>query len=108
MLANFKKIKAPNWLFAITVVIPVALSVIYFGFLASDVYVSEARFVVKSPDKPASSGLGVLLKSAGFANASDEVFAVQSFVISRDALRAVNRNDEFREAYTRPGISLID
>jgi BexC/CtrB/KpsE family polysaccharide export inner-membrane protein len=109
MLANLsKKIKTPNWLFAVTVVIPVACSIIYYGFLASDVYVSESRFVVRSPDKPASSGLGVILKSAGFANASDEVFAVQSFVTSRDALRAINRNEAFRNAYTRPGISIID
>ncbi|MCL6697310.1 hypothetical protein LZ496_00700 [Sphingomonas sp. NSE70-1] len=103
-----KKIKTPNWLFAVTVVIPFALSVIYFGVLASDVYVSESRFVVKSPDKPAASGIGVLLKSAGFANASDEVFAVQSFVTSRDALRAINKGEAFRKSYTQPGISLID
>jgi capsular polysaccharide transport system permease protein len=109
MLANFsRKIKAPGWLFAVTVVIPVALSVIYYGLIASDVYVSESRFVVRTPDKPAASGLGVILKSAGFANASDEVFAVQSFVISRDALRAINRNDAFRAAYTQPDISFVD
>lgn len=109
MLANIsKKIKAPSWLFAVTVVVPVTLSIIYYGLLASDVYVSESRFVVRSPDKPAASGLGVILKSAGFANASDEVFAVQSFVTSRDALRAINRNEAFRKAYSRPEISFID
>lgn len=109
MLANLpKKFKTPNWLFAVTVIIPVVISIIYYGFLASDVYVSESRFVVRSPDKPASSGLGVILKSAGFANASDEVFAVQSFVTSRDALKAINKREAFREAYSRPSISLID
>jgi capsular polysaccharide transport system permease protein len=109
MLANLpKKIKAPGWLFAVTVVIPVTLAIIYYTFLASDVYVSESRFVVRSPDKPASSGLGVLLKSAGFANASEEVFAVQSFVTSRDALRAINKGDAFRKAYTQPHITVVD
>ena len=109
MLANLsKKFKAPNWLFAVTVAIPLALSIIYYGFFASDVYVSESRFVVKSPDKPATSSIGVILKSAGFANASDEAFAAQSYVISRDALRAINRNDAFRKAYAQPGISLVD
>jgi len=109
MLANLpKKIKAPGWLFAVTVVIPVTLAIIYYSFLASDVYVSESRFVVRSPDKPAAAGLGVLLKSAGFANASEEVFAVESFVTSRDALKAINKGDAFREAYTRPHITVID
>jgi capsular polysaccharide transport system permease protein len=109
MLANLsKKIKVPNWLFAVTVVVPLILSIIYYGFLASDIYISESRFVIKSPDKPASSGLGVILKSAGFATASDEVFAVQSFVTSRDALRTVNQNDAFKRAYSQPSISVID
>lgn len=109
MLANFtRKIKAPNWLFAVTVVIPVLLSVIYYGLLASDVYVSESRFVVRSPDRPTSSGLGVILKSAGFANASDEADVIESFVTSRDALKAVNKNGAFEAAYSRPEISIID
>lgn len=109
MLANFsRKIKAPNWLFAVVVVLPVTLSIIYFGLLASDVYVSESRFVVRSPDKPTSSGLGVILKSAGFANASDEADVIESFVTSRDALAAINKNDAFEKAYSRPEISFFD
>ena len=97
-----------NWLFLITVVIPTSLAVIYYGVLASDVYVSESQFVVRSPDKPAASGLGVLLKSVGFSNAGDEIFATQDYVVSRDALRALNRRNAVVEAYTRPGISILD
>ena len=88
--------------------IPTILSILYFGFLTSDVYLSESRFVVRSPDKPATSGLGVILKTAGFSNAGDEIYAAQSFVVSRDALRAVNRNDAFEKAYSRPSISLFN
>ena len=102
------KLKASNWLFLITVVVPTFIAVLYYGFLASDVYVSEAKFVVRSPDKPAASGLGVILKSAGFANAGDELYAAQSFATSRDALRAINRNNAFGTAYTRPQISIVD
>jgi capsule polysaccharide export protein KpsE/RkpR len=36
-------------LFLLTVLLPTCLSVIYFGILASDVYISDARFVVRSP-----------------------------------------------------------
>jgi hypothetical protein len=46
-------------LFWICVVVPTLLSILYFGLFASDVYVSESRFVVRSPDKPASSGFGI-------------------------------------------------
>jgi len=97
-----------NPLFLLTVIVPTSLAVVYFGFLASDVYVSEAQFVVRSPNKPSTSGLGVLLKSVGFSNAGDEIFATQDYVVSRDALRDLNRTDAVRLAYTRPGISVFD
>lgn len=102
------KLQLKNWLFLLTVVVPTLTAILYFGFIASDVYISESKFVVRSPDKPAVSGLGVMLKSAGFANAGDEIYAAQQFASSRDALRALNRNSEFEKAYTRPQISMFD
>jgi capsular polysaccharide transport system permease protein len=95
-------------LFLLTVVLPTVLAVLYFGFIASDVYVSESQFVVRSPDKPASSGLGVLLKSTGFSNSGDEVFAAQDYVRSRDALRALNQNKAVARAYGNGSISIFD
>lgn len=98
----------PDWLFVGVVIVPMLLSILYFGFLASDIYISESKFVVRSPEKPAASGLGVILKTAGFTNAGDEVYAAQSFATSRDALRAINRGGAFEKAYSRPGISPFD
>jgi capsular polysaccharide transport system permease protein len=105
---SWERLRPKNWLFLATVVVPSLISILYYGFIASDVYISESKFVVRSPDKPAVSGLGVILKSAGFANAGDELYAAQSFASSRDALRALNRNGAFEKAYTRPQISIID
>jgi capsular polysaccharide transport system permease protein len=101
-------LQAGNWLFLATVVIPTAAAVLYYGFLASNVYISESKFVVRSPDKSSASGLGVILKTAGFANAGDEIYAAQSFATSRDALRAINRDRAFVGAYSRPQISAVD
>jgi capsular polysaccharide transport system permease protein len=97
-----------NRLFLLTVVAPTALAILYFGLFASDIYVSESQFVVRSPDKPAASGLGVLLKSAGFSNAGDEIFAAHEYVRSRDALKDLNRNDAVAEAYGNRGVSIFD
>lgn len=102
------KIKGFGPLFLITVMAPTLIAILYFGLLASDVYISESRFVVRSPDKPAASGLGVLLKSTGFANAGDEIFAAQDYVVSRDALQALNKNGAFERAYERPDISIFN
>jgi capsular polysaccharide transport system permease protein len=97
-----------NILFLLTVVIPTLVATIYFAFLASDVYISQSQFVVRSPDKPAATGIGMLLKSAGFSNAGDEIFATQDYILSRDALRTLNRNKVVEIAYTRPEISLFN
>lgn len=102
------KFRLKNALFLVTVVVPVAVAVLYFGFLATDTYISESKFVVRSPEKPAASGLGVILKSAGFANAGDEIFAAQTYASSRDALRAINRDGRFERSYTRPDIFVFD
>jgi len=102
------KIKAMSPLFWLTVAAPTGLAILYFGLLASDVYVSESRFVVRSPEKPTTSGLGMLLKSAGFANAGDEIYAAKDYVESRDALRAINRGNAYEAAYSAPSISIFD
>jgi capsular polysaccharide transport system permease protein len=95
-------------LFLAVVVLPTLLSSLYFGLFASDVYVSEAQFVVRSPDKPAASGLGVLLKTVGFSNAGDEIFVAQKYATSRDALRELDRNGAVTAAFTRPSVSIFD
>lgn len=92
----------------LTVIIPTALSGIYFGFLAEDVYVSESRFVVRSPDKPQKTGLGMLLGGAGFNNASEEVRAAQGFIESRDALKALNAQEFARRSWGNSDVSIFD
>lgn len=95
-------------LFLITVVIPVLLSVLYYGLIASDVYVSESKYLVSSPEKQTTAGLGMILRSAGFSQASEEVYAVRDYAQSRDALRALNEKSAIYRAYTLPHISLFD
>lgn len=107
-----QKVRQPlarlNPLFLLTVVLPTIAAVLYFGFLASDVYVSQSQFVVRSPERQSTTGLGVLLKSVGFANAGDEIFVAQDYVQSRDALRSLNQGGAVERAYTAPGISMFD
>ena len=106
MIADRLKKVGPLFLF--TVIIPTLLAIIYFGFIASDVYISESRFTVRSPEKSTPTGLGALFKSSGFSSAGDEVYAAQDYVQSRDALMAVNRNNAFLRAYSAPSISAFD
>jgi len=85
-----------HFLFFLTVFIPTALALAYFGWYASDVYVSESRFVVRSPSQKSmgQTGLGAILQGAsglsGFARAPDDVHAVSEYILSRDALLGLN------------------
>lgn len=95
-------------LFWLTVVVPTLLGGLYFGFLAEDVYISESRFVVRSPEKPQKAGLGMLLGSAGFSTASEEVRVAQGYIGSRDALRSLNAGGFAEAAWGNDSISIFN
>ena len=76
-------------LFLWCVVLPTALAVSYYGFIASDVYVSQSLFVVRSPERQSTSPLGMLFKGAGFSRAQDDAYVVNDFMRSREALTAL-------------------
>lgn len=95
-------------LFLLVVAIPTALATLYFGLLASDVYVSNSQFVVRSPDKPSMTALGTLLQSTGFSATGEEVYASHDYVQSRDALRALNSNGEVERAFGNGSVFILD
>ena len=80
--------------FLMIVVLPTAAATTYYGLLASDAYVSESRFVIRSAQRPSSGGgIGALLQGTGlpgFQRSVDDAYAVQDFILSRDALRQLD------------------
>lgn len=109
-MSNFSaaRLKKIDPIFLIAVVIPTFLAIVYFGFVASNVYISESRFVVRSPDKQTSSALGALLKAPGVSIAGDEIYAVQEYVESRDALKALNRDGFIDRMIAGPGLDRFE
>lgn len=100
-------IKKISPLFFITVAIPTFLAVIYFGLIASDVYISESRFVVRSPEKQGQMGLGALFRAPGSSSAGDEIYAVQEFIESRDALGELDKKGEVTKAYSGGAVDMF-
>lgn len=102
-------------LFWLTVVLPTMVAVSYFGFIASDIYISETRFVVRSPERQTASPLGMLLKGTGFTRSQDDSYTVQEFILSRDALHALDGKFNLRAVFNKgdvfsrfPGIDWDD
>jgi capsular polysaccharide transport system permease protein len=91
-------------LFLLTVVLPTIIAIIYFGFIASDIFISESRFVVRSPQRQSqTSVVGALLQGTGFSRAQDDTYPVIDFIKSRDALRELNKQNFVVNAYGRQG-----
>jgi capsular polysaccharide transport system permease protein len=94
----------------VTVIVPTLLSVIYFGFIASKIYISESSFVLRSPQQQTSGGLGSLLQStglAGFSQAEDDAYTVKEFIRSRDALKELNEQLDLRSAWSDEKIDFL-
>ncbi|MCW2366822.1 capsular polysaccharide transport system permease protein [Sphingobium sp. B7D2B] len=102
------KVRNLGVLFFLTVILPTSVAIVYFWFLASDIYISESKYVVRSPEKSSSSMFGGLLKSAGFSSSGDEMYAAHDYLISRDALQALNQNGAVVKAYRNPSVSVFD
>lgn len=96
-----------NRLFLFTVVLPTLISVIYFGLIASDVYISESRFVVRSPERQTASPLGMLLKGTGFSRSQDDTYTVQDFILSRDALKVLDDKLGLGKAFSSTKVDIF-
>lgn len=96
-------VRKRRWFLAF-VVLPTLLAAIYYGFIASDVYISESRFVIKSPDqkKSQTSTLANLVQTTGMSGGQEQTNEVLTFVRSRDALKALEKMPGIRDKYGAP------
>lgn len=96
----------PEWLrkrrwFLLFVIGPTILAGVYYGLIASDIYISESRFVIKSPDQKKSqmSTLANLVQTSGMSGGQEQTSEVLTFVRSRDALKALEKDPGIRDKY---------
>ncbi|MGY4830599.1 hypothetical protein ACVNIS_18655 [Sphaerotilaceae bacterium SBD11-9] len=86
-------------IFLITVLLPTLAAGVYYGLIASDVYISESRFVVRNPQRQQMTGLGSLLQGSGFSRSQDDTYSVHDYVLSRDALHELDKQLQVRKAF---------
>lgn len=89
------------WFVAI-VIVPGALAILYFGLIASDIYVSEARYVVRSVNGPRPGVIGAMLQNTGLASSQDDAYSVRDFILSRDITHRLETAHDVRGVLTRP------
>lgn len=96
-------INRQRW-FILFVILPVLASTVYYGFFASDIYVSEARFVIKAPDqkRATSSTLANFIQTTGLSAGAEQTNEMLDYVRSRNALGDLSKNINVRAVYMRP------
>lgn len=99
-----------NIIFLLTVLVPTVIAIVYYGLIASGVYISESRFVVRSPqNKPEASGLlSNLLEGTAIAKSQDDTYLVHDFILSRDAVRELDAKLGIRKAFASHSIDWFD
>jgi capsular polysaccharide transport system permease protein len=104
-----------HWVFQLTVLLPVALASLYYGLIASDVYVSESRFVVRNHKQQTSLPLdssgaaGSLLESSGLmSHGGDDASSVHDYILSRDALRELDAKLDLKRMFSSHDIDFLN
>jgi capsular polysaccharide transport system permease protein len=90
-----------NIWFWVIVGLPTLVAGVYFFAIASDLYLSEAKFIVRSPKQVQTSSIGALIQSTGLARAVDDTAVVEDFIMSRDAVRKLEQQNELRAVFGR-------
>jgi len=103
-----KLVRRVGPLFAACVLLPLVLAIVYYGLIASDIYISESRFILRSQQRPSQAGLlGDLLPGIGMSKAQDEAHSVHDFIMSRDALKRLDEKLSLRKMFGNHSIDIL-
>lgn len=96
--------RAPAYLLLL-VLLPTALAVLYFGLIAPDRYLAEARFIVRKPASigSATSAAPSISSEQSLQGGDEDAYAVRDFILSRDGMQAMIDHGNLREAIARAG-----
>ena len=88
--------------------VPTLLSVIYFGLFATDVYVSEASFAIRSATSSSqSSGLSSLLSSSIVSSGTQDSLLIAEYVQSHDMLAELQKRIDIKGHYSDEAIDRL-
>ena len=97
-----------RWL-ALFVGVPTLLAAIYYGLIASPVYVSQSSFVIKTPGQKAapSVSLANLVQATGLSAGQEQTKEVLQYIRSRDALKDLQAQTNIREKFSQRGADFL-
>ena len=104
-----------GWSFIFCVILPTLVATAYLAFVASDEYVSEAKFTIRRASENVSSGLDDMVNSIsasigiGMNNGSttQDVYIVAEYIRSRTIIEDLGGKSQLFKLYSRPDIDWL-
>lgn len=87
--------------------VPVACALLYFGLIAADRYSSQAMFVVRNFNQSNTVALNALIQTSAAVRPADEAQAVNAYLLSRDAMNALDGAISLRDLLGRPEVDMF-
>ncbi len=80
------------------------------ALIASNVYISQSKFIVYNPQSPSTSSVGLtsLLSGTGLSSDTYGVDAVHDYLLSRSALQQLQKAINIEQMYSTPNIDYIN
>jgi capsular polysaccharide transport system permease protein len=94
-------------LFIGVVVLPMLIAASYLIPIAAPRYGSSASFIVRSTTQQSGDPLAALAQQSGQTIATDETYAVNAYLTSRDVVDLLAKNNDLRAILTRPGADFL-
>jgi capsular polysaccharide transport system permease protein len=97
-----------RWI-ALFVGLPTALAIIYYGLIASPIYVSQSSFVIKSPAQKSVPTLSLanLVQTSGLSAGQEQTKEVLQYIRSRSALRDLLQQTNVEAKYSSRGADFL-
>jgi capsular polysaccharide transport system permease protein len=98
-----------RWL-AMFVGIPTLLAAIYFGLIASPIYVSQSSFVIKTPGQKGAPTLSIanLVQTSGLSAGQEQTKEVISYIRSRTGLKDLQSDIDVRRDFSRKNADFLN
>jgi capsular polysaccharide transport system permease protein len=92
--------------FLCIVILPTLISILYFGFFASSIFISESKFIVKSSEQNQSLPLQGVAQVI-FGQSPVNSFSVQDYVVSRDAMNLLIKKLDIKDEFSKKDVDFF-
>lgn len=89
--------------------VPTLLAALYYGLIATPIYVSQSSFVIKSPGQKGAStvSLANIIQTSGLSSGAEQTREIIQYVRSRNALSDLEKEGNLRTMYGERGADFL-